>query len=104
TGLVVYEDTYPRHCGQFALDRVKLFAVVYGQPARPVSAFYVFPRLVGDNDHPARTLPRDLRGDLRNREPAILGPSARHRDGIIEQDLVGHRHAGRDRSADREIT
>ena len=41
--------------------------------------------------------------DLRHGEPAVVRLPAGHRDRVVEQDLVGHVHAGGDRGADREI-
>src|ERR1700730_11431734 len=48
-------------------------------------------------------LGRTLARHLRHREPAVVGLAARHGDRIVEQDLVGHAHAGRDRGADRHV-
>ena len=61
----------------------------------------VFVRLVGDDDDALGAFGRDLAGDLRHGEAAVVGLAAGHRDGVVEQDLVGDVGVGGDRGADR---
>ncbi len=102
-GLVVNQHADARHGRQLALHGVELVAVMHGQAARPVGVLGVFPRLVGDHDDALGAFGGDLRGDLRHRQPAVIGLAAGHRHRVVEQDLVGHLHAGGDGGADGEI-
>src|SRR5262249_46588870 len=87
--LVVDQHGDAGDCRKLLLDRNQLVAVVDGQPARPVLALGVFPRLVGNNDDASRAFGGHLTGNLRHRETAFVGLASRHRDGVVEQDFVG---------------
>ena len=63
----------------------------------------IFPRLVGDDDDALGALGRDLAGDLRHGEAAVVALAAGHGDRVVEQDLVGDVDARRDRGADRHV-
>ena len=63
----------------------------------------VFVRLVGDDHDALRAFGGDLAGNLRHREPAVIGLAAGHRHRVVEQDLVGDVGIRRDRGADRHI-
>ncbi len=76
---------------------------MHGKTARPIGILGVFPGLVGDDDHALGALGRHLAGDLRHVQAALVGLAAGHGDGVVEQDLVGHVHAGSGRGADGEI-
>src|SRR6185503_6538991 len=102
-GLIVNEHAQTGDGRQFALDRVEFVAVMHGQTARPLSVLRVFPGLIGDDDNSFGALGRYLSSDLGHSQPAIIGLPAGHRHSVVEQDFVGHVHAGRDPGADREV-
>ena len=102
-GLVINENAHARHGGELALQRVEFVAVMHRQSARPVGAPGVFPRLVGGNDHAAGAFGRYLTGDLIDGEAAVIGLAAGHRHRVVEENFVGHLHAGGDRRADGHI-
>ena len=94
-----------RHAGdlaQLALQAVELAPVMHGDRRRQAVGAGVVPRLVGHDDDRLHALADELLRDAGNREMALDGLPARHGDGVVEQDLVGHVHAGRHRGADRE--
>ncbi len=102
-GLVVNQHAHARHGGELALHGVQFVAVMHGQPARPVGVFGIFPRFVGDDDDALGAFGRHLARDLIDREAAVIGLPAGHRHRVVEQNFVGHIHAGSDRGADRHI-
>jgi len=55
-----------------------------GEPARPLLALGIFPRLIGDHDHAFRAFRGHLTGNLWHREPAVIGLAAGHGDGVVE--------------------
>src|ERR1700740_2702876 len=65
----------------------------------PRGAGRVFVRLVGDDDDALRAFRRDLAGDLRHREAAVVLLAAGHGDGIVEEGFSGGVEALRDRGA-----
>ena len=101
--LIVDEDAHAGYGRKLTLNGVKLIAMMHGQSARPIGVFRVFPRLICDHDHTLCALGGHLRGDLRHSQTAIVCLPTGHGDGIVKEDFVGHRHAGSDRGADREI-
>ena len=102
-GLVINENADARYGRQFALQRVEIVAVVNGQAFRPFNVARIFIRLVGDDHDAPGAFGRHLRRDLRHGETAIVGLTAGHRYRVVEQNLVGHRHAGGDRGANGEV-
>ena len=72
-------------------------------PRGQSSRLRIFPRLVGDDDDALGAFGRHLARDLRHRQAAVVGLAAGHRDGVVEQDLVGDVDARRDRGADRQV-
>ncbi len=73
--------------------------MVDGDVARNVA---VFLRLVRHDGDGVGALGGDLRRHVEHREAAVVGLAAGHRDGVVEQDLVGDVDAGRGGSADRQ--
>ena len=73
------------------------------RPGRPRRALRIFLRLVGDDDDALGAFGRDLARDLRHGEAAVVALAAGHRDGVVEQDLVGDVDARGDRGADRQV-
>jgi len=63
----------------------------------------VFPGLIGHHDDVLCAFRRHLTGNLRHRQPAVIGLPAGHGDSVVEQDLVGDVHARSDRATDRHI-
>ena len=102
-GLVVDQDADARHGREFALHGIEFVAVMHGQAARPVGVLGVFMRLVGDDDDALGAFGGDLTRDLIDGEAAVIGLAAGHRHRVVEQDLVGHGHAGGDRRADGHV-
>ena len=85
---------------QFALDLIEIVAMAHaGSRREPLNAD-VFLRLVGNDDDARRPFGGDLPGNQRHRERPIVRLAAGHRDGIVEQDLVGDVDACRPGSAD----
>jgi len=104
---------------QFALHAVELIAVVHGHAGgelpriarravrvhRGMVALLgtaVLLRLVGDDDDPAHAFGVHLLRDRRHGQLAVGRLAAGHCHRIVEQDLVGDRHVGGHRGADRE--
>ena len=101
-GLVVDQDRGALDLAQLALDEVELVPMVDRDAGGEARVQRVLRRLVGDHDHPAGALGRDLAGDLRHREWPIDALAAGHRDRVVVEDLEGDVDAGRDRRPDRE--
>ena len=59
-------------------------------------------RVLIDHDDLRHAFRQDLAGDLRHAQRAVDRLTTGHRHGVVEQDLVGDVHPGRDRGADRE--
>ena len=102
-GLIVNHDRDAGDGRKVLLHLDEIVAVINRQARRPVGTARVFVRLVGDDDNALGALGRDLAGDLRNGEAAVIGLAAGHRDRVVEQDLVGDVGVGGDRRADRQI-
>ena len=92
----------PRHLAQLALQALELAAVMHGHGRRQAVRAGVLLRLVGHDDDRLHALADELLRDAGDREVPFDGLPARHRDGVVEQDLVGHVDAGRDGGANRE--
>ncbi|KAG0768458.1 hypothetical protein G6F22_017497 [Rhizopus arrhizus] len=71
---------------------------------RPQVHALVFLGLVAGDDDARHVLAAQLLADLRHRDRAVHGLPACHRDGVVEEDLVGDVGAGGDGLADRQIT
>ncbi len=102
-GLVVDQHSDAGNPGEILLHLHQVVAVMDGEAGGPALVGGVFLRLVGDHHYAGGAFGRDLARHLRHREPAVIGLAARHGDRVVEQDLVGHAHAGRDGGADRHV-
>ena len=102
-GLVVDQHGEARRVAELALDRVEVVAVADLDARREAGAHRVFLGLVGDH-HDALGALRPPPGWLicGTVMLALGGLAAGHRDGVVEEDLVGDVDAGRRRGADRE--
>ncbi len=100
-GLIVDQHRDAGNLGEIFLHLHQVVTVMNGEAGRPALVARIFLRLVGDHHDAGGALGRDLARHLRHREPAVIGLAARHGDRVVEQDLVGHAHPGRDRGADR---
>ena len=103
-GLVVDQHRHALHLAQLALHGIELVAVVDGGALGEIIAAGVFLRLVGDDCEAFDALGAHLARNHVDGEVAFMRLPAGHCHGVVEQDLVGHVHAGRDPGADREIT
>ena len=74
---------------QLLLDLDQLIAWAQRDAPGPLRVRGIFPRIVGDHDHPLGAVGGDLPRDLRHGEAAFVSLAACHRDGVIEQNLVG---------------
>ena len=88
-GLVVEQHGHAVDCGQLALHLVEFFTGPHRQTGWPREGWRIFLRLVGDDDDLSRALGRDLARDHVDGQPAFMALAAGHRDGVVEQDLVG---------------
>ena len=106
TRLVVHQHRNAFDVAQLALHRVEPVAMAHLDVGREAGArlAVVLVGLVGDDDDAPHTFGRDLARQRRHVERAVEGLAAGHRDGVVEEDLVGDRHLGRDRRANREQT
>ncbi|KGS16604.1 hypothetical protein X989_5891 [Burkholderia pseudomallei MSHR4378] len=87
-GLVIDQDCGARNFAQCTLHGVELSAMMdWNVP--PQLDFCVVFRVVGHDHHSARTFGEHLLHDLRNGNRAVDRLAPGHRDGIVEQDLVG---------------
>ena len=102
-GLVVDQHGAAGDFAKLLLHRLQVVAVMDGDALRPFGAGRIFLRLVGDDDDALGAFGRDLRGDLRHREIAVVHLAAGHGDRVVVQDLVGDVDAGGDRGADRHV-
>ena len=103
-GLVVNDDGHARDLAELALHGVVVVAVMHRHAGGEVHGGTVLLGLVGDDGDALRALGRHLLRDLRDAQLAVVLLAARHRDGVVEQDLVGHRRARRDCGAHGERT
>ncbi len=62
----------------------------------------IFVRLVGDDGDAPDPLVIDLLSNLRDVEAGVQRLSTRHRNGVVEQQLVGDGGLGRDTGANRQ--
>ena len=102
TGLIVDQRRHARNLAQLALDLVERAAVVHGDRRRQRRAARVLLGLIRHDHYRPHALRRELMRDAGDREVPLDRLAARHRDGVVEQDLVGHVHAGGHRGANRE--
>ncbi len=102
-GLVMDQHGHARDLAQLALQRIQLAAVVDLDAGTQVHALVLFGLVRGDHDA-RHVLAAQLLADLRDRDRAIDRLPARHRHGIVEQDLVGDVGARRDGLADGQVT
>src|SRR5205814_209030 len=75
-GLVVNQHGTAGDFRQFLLHRLQIVAMVEGDALRPFDAGRIFLRLVADDDDALGAFGRDLRGDLRHAEIALVGLAA----------------------------
>ena len=101
--LVVEDDRDALELAEFALRLVHRVAVAKGD-ARGQGDAGVASGVVGDERHLLHPLRCEFAEDLDRRHGALDRLSAGHRDEAVEEDLVGDRHVGCDRLADRERT
>src|SRR5690606_13717762 len=88
---------------ELALHAVELGPIVHAHAGRePVVALRIAARVVRDDRDRLDALGRELLRDLRDRQLALDGLAAGHRDRVVEQDLVRDVHARRDRRTYRE--
>ncbi len=101
-GLVVDDDGDASLFAQLALNGIEIVAVAHRCPAGQADGVVVLLRLVGDHHDAAHAFCLELAADLRHGQAAFDRLPARHRHGIIEQNLVGGIHPGGDGLADGE--
>ncbi len=102
TGLVVDQNGDASGAAQVELDLVKLVAVEHRHAGRQHAAIAILLGFVGDHDELLRAFGQDLMGNLRHGQHTVDRLAAGHRDGIVEQDLVGDIRVGRNRRPDGE--
>ena len=96
--LVVNEDRDATDLAQPGLHPLKCVAMQNIDASRQVGDPFIFAGIVGHHHHRADTLRRNLLRDHRHRQRAVHRLAAGHRDGVVEQNLVGHIDLGRDSS------
>src|SRR3954470_24707037 len=95
-GLVVNNRGNARDLAQFALHPVEFVAVPHARALRELNAGRVFIGFVADDDDLFYALGGELGRDGRHGQTAVERLAAGHRDGVVEQHLVGHRDPGGD--------
>ncbi|MGF6480660.1 hypothetical protein QFZ91_002823 [Paraburkholderia sp. JPY419] len=102
-GLVVDQHGHAVGVAQLALHGVHFAAMVKRRALRKLAVMtVVFLGLVADHDEARHAFGFDLSRDLRHRDAAVDGLTARHRDRVVIEDLVGDRRFRGDRLANRE--
>jgi hypothetical protein len=87
---------------QFALHGIELVAVMNRRMRRQIPHISVFRGFVGDHDDLADAFCLELTGQLGDAQAAVDRLPAGHRDCIVVENLVGDRHPGGDRLANRQ--
>ncbi len=100
-GLVVDEHGHAFFGAQLLLHLHQIVAVENLGAFGESRIAWILVRLVGYNDDPRGTFRHHLLRDARHGQRPVVGLSAGHRDGVVEQNLIGHVHAGGDGLPDR---
>ena len=100
-GLFVDDRGRAGDIAQLGLDPGEVVAMI-GPHARRQIARAVGRRIFADDNDPDHPFGEQLRRHPADADRSVDGLPPGHRDGVVVEDLVGHVHAGGDRSADRE--
>ena len=92
TCLVIDEHAHAAVLAALTLHRIKRVPVCDDRARRKLSFRGVFLRLIGDHDDLAHAFGIHLTRNHLGRDNAIYWLAARHRDGVVEQNLVGDVH------------
>ncbi len=101
-GLVVDDDGDASLFAQLALNGIEIVAVAHRRPAGQADGVVVLLRFVGDHHDAAHAFCLELAADLRYGQASLHRLPARHRHGVVEQNLVGGIHPGGDGLANGE--
>src|SRR5262249_27230033 len=91
-GLIVDEDRDAGNAGELDLQFIELVAMMNRESAWPFGIARIFVWLVGDDDDAPGPFGGHLARHLRHSKAAVVGLTTGHRDGVVEQKLVGDIH------------